>query len=698
MTLYFIQRQDLITSFLRVRIKIVDIMFQYLKIFLLFFFGSQQLNADVLVRMEVQQGAIISSVNLRLFEEDAPLTVENFLKYVGGTTINRGNYNNSFIHRSVPNFVVQGGGFTFDPALNDGLFSYDKIGDTYPGGLQKIQQDPAVQNEFNRSNLRGTIAMAKLADQPDSATSQWFINLVNNSSLLDGQNGGFTVFGEVILDGMTIVDEIANQTANLTINDKTDIHSAFGALPLVNYTADPVLQENLVRINTIIELLSISADIDFKLVLLNTSAQSDITIKNTGNTSHSIGSVSTTDMVDAPFNIIADTCSNSTLAQGAECVLTIQFSPQLENVFNDTFNIELTDLALSYSFSLRGEGVLTIAPDIAPSLEAFEFGEEQLYDPSNGLPARIFMFVNNDGNIDLNVTSGALEGADSADFELFDNCTNFKPVVPPGEACGITIDFKPITIGEKSATLTLFSNDPDENPLVIPITGTASIDTDGVPTSVENAAPNGGDGNNDGVMDSIQSDVASLPGTNGSYLTLLTSSGTRINNISMLSADQVMTPPDNIQFRLGVLDFEINKVPVGGNVEVGIILLPGDVPTTYYMYGPTPDNTNPHWYEFLFDGTTGAQLIGKATITSPDGVNIERNLIRLIFKDGERGDADLSANGVIVDLGGSVVSSSDTNSGSLNVWLLLYLSGIVVVFRLIHHNRPYWSYKPQVKK
>lgn len=109
------------------------------------------------------------------------------------------------------------------------------------------------------------------------------------------------------------------------------------------------------------------------------------------------------------------------------------------------------------------------------------------------------------------------------------------------------------------------------------------------------------------------------------------------------------------------------------------------------VYGPTHDDTNPHWYVFLFDGTTGAQLIGKATITSPDGVNIERNLIRLIFKDGERGDADLSANGIIVDSGGFVVSSSETSSGSLNVWLLLSLSWIIVLIRLIQRNRSCWS-------
>jgi peptidyl-prolyl cis-trans isomerase A (cyclophilin A) len=68
-----------------------------------------------------------------------------------------------------------------------------------------------IVNEFDRSNLRGTVAMAKSEDDPDSATSQFFINLANNSGpppALDTQNGGFTVFGEVV-SGMDVVDTIA---------------------------------------------------------------------------------------------------------------------------------------------------------------------------------------------------------------------------------------------------------------------------------------------------------------------------------------------------------------------------------------------------------------------------------------------------------------------------------------------------------
>src|SRR5690606_25761942 len=99
-------------------------------------------------------------------DKHTPKTVENFLAYV-----NAGAYTDSIIHRSVPGFVVQGGGFEFTGALPPVV----------------ITQKPAVINEPLFSNVRGTIAMAKVGNDPNSATNQWFINLDNNSGNLDKQ-------------------------------------------------------------------------------------------------------------------------------------------------------------------------------------------------------------------------------------------------------------------------------------------------------------------------------------------------------------------------------------------------------------------------------------------------------------------------------------------------------------------------------
>ncbi|MEO1575834.1 MAG: peptidylprolyl isomerase [Pseudomonadota bacterium] len=174
--------------------------------------------------VEIQ--TVLGNIQVNLFDQDTPLTVANFLDYV-----NNGAYTNSIIHRSATNFVIQGGGFTYDGAL-----PFDAI----------PTNDP-VLNEPVFSNVRGTIAMAKLAGEPNSATTQWFINLVDNPASLDDQSGGFSVFGVVMGDGMDVVDAIAAL-------DRFNLGGSFTQLPLRDYTdftMDPD-EDNLVSISAIV--------------------------------------------------------------------------------------------------------------------------------------------------------------------------------------------------------------------------------------------------------------------------------------------------------------------------------------------------------------------------------------------------------------------------------------------------------------
>jgi cyclophilin family peptidyl-prolyl cis-trans isomerase len=159
-------------------------------------------------------------LEIELFAEQTPQTVANFLTYV-----NSGAYADSFIHRSVRDFIIQGGGFTWE---NDTTVA--------------IPTNPPVINEPGILNTRGTIAMAKLGGDPNSATSQWFINVEDNPSL-DSSNGGFTVFGRVIGDGMAIVDQINN----LQI---WNAGSPFGEIPLIDYPGQGnIMTEHLVLID-----------------------------------------------------------------------------------------------------------------------------------------------------------------------------------------------------------------------------------------------------------------------------------------------------------------------------------------------------------------------------------------------------------------------------------------------------------------
>ena len=170
---------------------------------------------------EVTMTTPLGDVGVELFDEAAPETVANFLKYV-----NDGDYKNSFMHRSVPGFIVQGGGFTF---INN--------------RIEEIPTDPPVINEPGISNTRGTIAMAKLGGQPNSATSQWYFNLDDNSADLDAANGGYTVFGRVTGDGMDVIDAIsALQVWNAG--------SPFAELPLIDYPGSgDIAEEHLVMID-----------------------------------------------------------------------------------------------------------------------------------------------------------------------------------------------------------------------------------------------------------------------------------------------------------------------------------------------------------------------------------------------------------------------------------------------------------------
>ena len=171
------------------------------------FMAAQSANATI-----VQFQTVMGDFSVTLYDKTTPKTVENFLTYVKS-----GAYTNAIIHRSVPGFVVQGGGFKYE---------------TKPP-LVAVTQNAAVINEPVYANKRGTIAMAKLGSQPNSATNQWFFNLADNTAILDPQNGGFTVFGEVTGNGMAILDAMAA----LSI---FNAGSPFNELPLRNYTTTDV--------------------------------------------------------------------------------------------------------------------------------------------------------------------------------------------------------------------------------------------------------------------------------------------------------------------------------------------------------------------------------------------------------------------------------------------------------------------------
>ncbi len=164
---------------------------------------------------------------MELFERQAPGTVANFIRY-----IDSGAYAQSIFHRSMPGFVIQGGGF--------------KVTGSDTGAKVSVVDvfDP-IKNEFGISNTRGTVAMAKVGRDPDSATSQWFVSLADNSANLDNQNGGFTVFAKILYDGMAIFDTIAAL-------QRVNFGGALSTTPTINFDVTQTPQvDNFVVISSV---------------------------------------------------------------------------------------------------------------------------------------------------------------------------------------------------------------------------------------------------------------------------------------------------------------------------------------------------------------------------------------------------------------------------------------------------------------
>lgn len=177
----------------------------------------------------------LGAFDIILFPNSTPQTVDNFLDYTDA-----GEFDDSFFHRSPANFVIQGGGYKHTTA----------------SGFTKVNKfDRVLPNEPGLSNVRGTVAMAKVGGLPDSATSEWFVNVSDNSGLppaLDTQNGGFTVFGRVPAAGMVVVDQINDlPISNYTVTIGA-ANQFLESLPVNAPTAPPVLDPaQLVKITSV---------------------------------------------------------------------------------------------------------------------------------------------------------------------------------------------------------------------------------------------------------------------------------------------------------------------------------------------------------------------------------------------------------------------------------------------------------------
>jgi parallel beta-helix repeat protein len=233
------------------------------------------------------------------------------------------------------------------------------------------------------------------------------------------------------------------------------------------------------------------------------------------------------------------------------------------------------------------------------------------------------------------------------DPQLSLNASQFTILVGYNFAQGavpLTLDL-PTATDLRGSYLRLSVIDPDSNSSEhsrwVRIEGSTHSDSDGVSDEIESRVPSRsgmgtGDGNGDNLPDANQRSVASLPLLKGGYLTLAALPSQLLQRLRATSTP-ALQPNSQLTFPHGSWSFGFSPV-IAGTSTITIFVAGAAIAPNYYNFGPTPNNPVPHWYDFSFDGSTGAQILADRVV--------------LHFADGQRGDHDLSANGVIETEGG----------------------------------------------
>ena len=298
-------------------------------------FGTEAID-DQVVRFTAQFN--ISGVpvvmDMALFSNRTPITRQNFLKYVTD-----GDYVNSFIHRSVPGFVIQGGAYGVNASSQ--LFA--------------VPTDAPIVNEFGVSNTLGTVSMAKLGGNPDSATSQWFVSLGENTDNLDYQNGGFTVFGRVTKSTLGYAGAFGNPSIfpvfdySGGVNSDGNLGSPFGELPLFSDHIPPDIYPEEFILFPSVALVPLPAGEAGEITTLIYSIVSNIN-----------PAVATANILPGGLLNISPIAG-----QSGSTVITVRATDSVGNTVDDSLilSVNLTDTYTTWESRTSFAGDLTEAPD-----------------------------------------------------------------------------------------------------------------------------------------------------------------------------------------------------------------------------------------------------------------------------------------------------------------------------------------------
>ena len=696
--------------------------------FLLALAPCLNVQALTVVRMNTQLSPVITgNVDILLYDEETPLTVANFLGLV-----NTGQYDNLIINRSVPGFIIQAGRYAYVPeydftarfesaynseiletftepttgelglrpidelyfidANDDGIKDLDAFGDPLMGinsslQLRLVDMETPLLNEPGISNLRGTLAMAKIPAQfyeadcieegpgctlvpgtgPDSALNEWFVNLTDNSANLDAQNGGFTVFGHIIGSGMNYFDAVSAQTLHPFVAGV--LGGGFSSLPVINADGSlyppvgggAVYNDNMAKVNSASEILHIDvSNTDFGIVTIGGTAQTSIVLTNTGSAPITINKFQDLDVLLSPYSVFSDNCSGAVDIQpSGTCTVVLELNPTAGGFYNDSadFSFISPDIP-NVTVELFGVGSTGVNPDIFVD-RAVDFG--------TGTPGSDVLthelLVTNLGQAPLTILSiDPPSGVDAYSFWMGHDCVS----LPLGSSCIVTLKFNTLVdgFGDKASEIIINTDDPDSPAVTVSLAGF------------------GGDGNNDNVVDSAQGHVSSLALADGGYVTVAVANDDGFHDLSNVREVTNPSPSDapNISFSNGFIAFDVAALSSG--FEIGIILPANSGVNTYYQYGVTPDNDVPHWYEFMFDPETGtgATILRNVTIEAPNGLQIQRDMVMLNYMDGSRGDNEFLSNGS-VSVVGAVGRAPSEDTGQLGLLVLFLMLLSVCSFR-----------------
>lgn len=384
-------------------------------------------NPGTLVRVDFRIGTEVKPVRIMLLDFQTPITVTNFLRYT-----NDGLYADNFVHRSVDDFIIQDGGFRW---------TSDETFDDVPTFAQ-------IQNEFGVSNTRGTIAMAKLGGNVNSATSQWFINLSDsNADNLDNQNGGFTVFGRV-LSGMEVADQINDiPTYNRGVRDNGTVidDPAFSEIPLTDFV-----------------------DAEGATLQRAKTVESDVVIER----SRLTFTVSSNNPGLVTGSVVGATLSLALPSSGVgSAVITVTATESTGLSQSTTFNVTVRGASEGWQIDSSGGGAITgfsynAQSQNQPTLAEVDFGAAFV-----GNPVQRTYELRNRGNTAISGFQVGIVGGSS----VFTTSGPVATTLQPNQATTFTVTFRPNDTSARTGTLQLKTTNPQDGFLNVSLRGSGVI-------------------------------------------------------------------------------------------------------------------------------------------------------------------------------------------------------------------------------